>query len=103
MKGYDLIVFDWDGTILIPGAIVGAIQAACRDLDLPVRNIHRPSSSGSVWAMPSGGRSASGGGAVSGHGGAIGSTTYPPTTNLSFSLEFANFWRSCAAPGRIWR
>jgi len=37
MKGYDLIVFDWDGTILdSAGAIVGAIQAACRDLDLPV-------------------------------------------------------------------
>ncbi len=34
---YELIVFDWDGTILdSAGAIVHAIQAACRDLDLPV-------------------------------------------------------------------
>ncbi|MCE1183410.1 MAG: HAD-IA family hydrolase [Rhodocyclales bacterium] len=33
---YQLIVFDWDGTILdSAGAIVRAIQAACRDLDLP--------------------------------------------------------------------
>lgn len=34
---YQLIVFDWDGTLLdSAGAIVLAIQAACRDLDLPV-------------------------------------------------------------------
>lgn len=34
---YDLIVFDWDGTLLdSAGAIVRAIQAASRDLDLPV-------------------------------------------------------------------
>lgn len=34
---YPLIVFDWDGTLLdSAGAIVQAIQAACRDLDLPV-------------------------------------------------------------------
>lgn len=33
---YELIVFDWDGTLLdSAGAIVQAIQAACRDLDLP--------------------------------------------------------------------
>jgi phosphoglycolate phosphatase len=33
---YELIVFDWDGTVLdSAGAIVNAIQAACRDLDLP--------------------------------------------------------------------
>lgn len=33
---YQLIVFDWDGTLLdSAGAIVNAIQAACRDLDLP--------------------------------------------------------------------
>lgn len=33
---YQLIVFDWDGTLLdSAGAIVSAIQAACRDLDLP--------------------------------------------------------------------
>ncbi len=34
---YELIVFDWDGTLLdSAAAIVQAIQAACRDLDLPV-------------------------------------------------------------------
>src|SRR5574343_436659 len=34
---YELIVFDWDGTLLdSAGAIVQAIQAACRDLDLRV-------------------------------------------------------------------
>lgn len=33
---YELIVFDWDGTLLdSAGAIVRSIQAACRDLDLP--------------------------------------------------------------------
>lgn len=36
MKRYQLVVFDWDGTLLdSAGAIVRAIQAACRDLDLP--------------------------------------------------------------------
>lgn len=35
-RQYDLIVFDWDGTLLdSAGAIVDAIQAACRDLGLP--------------------------------------------------------------------
>lgn len=34
---YELIVFDWDGTLLdSASAIVQSIQAACRDLDLPV-------------------------------------------------------------------
>ena len=34
---YELIVFDWDGTLLdSAGAIVQAIQSACRDLSLPV-------------------------------------------------------------------
>ena len=34
-KHYDLIVFDWDGTLMDSTAvIVGSIQAACRDLDL---------------------------------------------------------------------
>lgn len=34
---YELVVFDWDGTLLdSAGAIVRAIQAACRDLNLPV-------------------------------------------------------------------
>jgi len=34
-RQFDLIVFDWDGTLLdSTGAIVGAVQAACRDLEL---------------------------------------------------------------------
>jgi phosphoglycolate phosphatase len=33
---FDLIVFDWDGTLIDSTAcIVGAVQAACRDLGLP--------------------------------------------------------------------
>lgn len=36
-KRYDLIVFDWDGTVMDSTAvIVTSIQAACRDLDLTV-------------------------------------------------------------------
>ncbi|MFD2366451.1 HAD-IIIA family hydrolase [Pseudoduganella sp. GCM10020061] len=36
-KQYDLIVFDWDGTLMdSTGAIVKCIQAAARDLGLPV-------------------------------------------------------------------
>jgi phosphoglycolate phosphatase len=35
-KNFDLLVFDWDGTLLdSTGAIVDAVQAACRDLDQP--------------------------------------------------------------------
>lgn len=35
-KRFDLLAFDWDGTLLdSAGAIVAAIQAACRDLELP--------------------------------------------------------------------
>lgn len=35
-KRYELVVFDWDGTLLdSAAAIVHAIQAACRDLGLP--------------------------------------------------------------------
>ena len=35
-KQFDLLVFDWDGTLLdSTGAIVEAVQAACRDLGLP--------------------------------------------------------------------
>lgn len=34
-KRFDLIVFDWDGTLMdSAAAIVGAIQAACRDLSI---------------------------------------------------------------------
>jgi phosphoglycolate phosphatase len=36
-KRYDLIVFDWDGTLMDSTAIItGSIQQACRDLDLLV-------------------------------------------------------------------
>jgi phosphoglycolate phosphatase len=36
-KRFDLLVFDWDGTLMdSAGAIVSSIQAACRDLGLPV-------------------------------------------------------------------
>lgn len=36
-KHYDLIVFDWDGTLMDSTAIIaGSIQAACRDLGLTV-------------------------------------------------------------------
>lgn len=36
VKRFDLLVFDWDGTLLdSTGAIVAAVQAACRDLDHP--------------------------------------------------------------------
>ena len=35
-RRFDLLVFDWDGTLMdSPGAIVGAVQAACRDLGVP--------------------------------------------------------------------
>ena len=34
---YDLIVFDWDGTVMDSTAVIaGSIQTACRDLGLPV-------------------------------------------------------------------
>src|SRR5512135_2744647 len=34
---YDLIVFDWDGTVVDSTALIAdSIQAACRDLRLPV-------------------------------------------------------------------
>jgi phosphoglycolate phosphatase len=36
-KRYDLIVFDWDGTVMDSTAVIAnSIQAACRDLDLSV-------------------------------------------------------------------
>lgn len=41
---YDLLVFDWDGTLIdSAGAIVACIQAACRDLGLPVPERSRAS------------------------------------------------------------
>ena len=36
-KHYDLIVFDWDGTLMDSTAVIaGSIQAACRDLGLAI-------------------------------------------------------------------
>jgi phosphoglycolate phosphatase len=36
-KRYDLIVFDWDGTVVDSTAVItNSIQSACRDLELPV-------------------------------------------------------------------
>lgn len=36
-KRYELIVFDWDGTVMDSTAVIAtSIQSACRDLDLPV-------------------------------------------------------------------
>lgn len=36
-RRFDLLVFDWDGTLMdSASAIAASIQAACRDLDLPV-------------------------------------------------------------------
>lgn len=41
-RGFDLIVFDWDGTLMdSAAAIVRAIQAASRDLGLPVPDDER--------------------------------------------------------------
>lgn len=41
-KRYELIVFDWDGTLMnSAGTIVACIQAACRDLGLPVPDDER--------------------------------------------------------------
>jgi phosphoglycolate phosphatase len=36
-KRYDLIVFDWDGTVMDSTAVIAtSIQSACRDLGLPI-------------------------------------------------------------------
>ncbi|HXZ54594.1 MAG TPA: HAD-IA family hydrolase [Burkholderiales bacterium] len=41
---YELLVFDWDGTLIdSAGAIVWCIQSACRDLGLPVPDAARAS------------------------------------------------------------
>jgi phosphoglycolate phosphatase len=41
-KQFDLLVFDWDGTVVdSAGHIVDSIQAACRDLDLAVPSPER--------------------------------------------------------------
>ncbi len=43
-KNFDLIVFDWDGTLMdSTAAIVKSIQAAARDLELPVPTIQSAS------------------------------------------------------------
>jgi len=44
---YSLVVFDWDGTLMdSTHSIVAAIQAACRDLQLPV-----PASESASWVI----------------------------------------------------
>jgi len=41
-KQFDLIVFDWDGTLMdSAAAIVASLQGACRDLELPVPDDER--------------------------------------------------------------
>jgi phosphoglycolate phosphatase len=43
-KRFDLVVFDWDGTLIdSTEAIVASIQAACRDLGLPIPDAERAS------------------------------------------------------------
>jgi phosphoglycolate phosphatase len=43
-KRFELLVFDWDGTLMdSAGAIVASIQASCRDLGLPVPERERAS------------------------------------------------------------
>jgi phosphoglycolate phosphatase len=43
-RRFELVVFDWDGTLIdSAGAIAACIQAACRDLDLPVPDDRRAS------------------------------------------------------------
>ena len=43
-KRFELLVFDWDGTLMdSAGAIVASIQASCRDLGLPVPGRERAS------------------------------------------------------------
>lgn len=40
MKRYKAVIFDWDGTVMdSTGCIVGAIQSACVDLQLPVPSV----------------------------------------------------------------
>lgn len=40
-RRFDLLVFDWDGTLMdSAAAIAGALQAACADLQLPVPSSH---------------------------------------------------------------
>jgi phosphoglycolate phosphatase len=43
-RRFELVVFDWDGTLIdSAGAIVACIQAACRDLGVPVPDDERAS------------------------------------------------------------
>lgn len=47
MKRYKAVIFDWDGTVMDSTAcIVGAIQAACVDLEVPV-----PSNEDASWVI----------------------------------------------------
>ena len=47
MKQYSVVIFDWDGTLMdSTNSIVASIQAACRDLELPV-----PSNEQASWVI----------------------------------------------------
>lgn len=47
MKQYKAVVFDWDGTVMDSTAsIVGAMQAACMDMELPI-----PSDDDASWVI----------------------------------------------------
>lgn len=44
MKRYKAVIFDWDGTVMDSTAcIVGAIQSACVDLEIPVPTVEQAS------------------------------------------------------------
>ena len=41
-RQFELLVFDWDGTLMDSAAAIAAsLQAACRDLELPVPSEER--------------------------------------------------------------
>lgn len=47
MTGYDLVIFDWDGTVMdSTGLIASCIQQSCRDMGLPV-----PAESEAKWVI----------------------------------------------------
>lgn len=47
MTRFDLVIFDWDGTLMdSTGAIAASIEAACRDLGLPA-----PAGNASTWVI----------------------------------------------------
>jgi phosphoglycolate phosphatase-like HAD superfamily hydrolase len=99
---YQLIVFDWDGTLQdSAGAIVQAIQAACRDLELPVPDDARARhviGLGLIDAMrhavPGLARSA-----TRSLRSAIAFTIWPVTTSSCCLPGFGKCWFACRLPG----